>query len=287
MQWGCQGCWGGCGCAVVLGLSRLLYVHGAGTGRWQGQEGTGPQVGGFGPPGEQPQGSPAARGQPSQGSPRLLGGHAGWREGVGRGNDVPVAKSLTPSREPSAYMKGDQPPLSWLGVAPPPSGTPQARVRGSRHVVWGRNASFCQRLRAPSCMARVLVGSLSPACCSSPSPALSPHPGMSPGTPRTPATPAPHQPLPGTAPALPRCHGVPGVALSPCPCVTEGLQGPAGDTALTAPATRHLSLGGQRGVPTALGCSGGAWGRAGALLCVCVHVHTWERMGMCIPVRAA
>lgn len=58
-------------------------------------------------------------GQPSQVSPGLLRGNAGGGEGVGRGTDVPVNESLAPSREPSAYMKGDQPPLSWLGVAPP------------------------------------------------------------------------------------------------------------------------------------------------------------------------
>lgn len=63
--------------------------------------------------------------QPSQGPPSLLWGNAGWREGVGSGTDVPVDKSLTPSREPSAYMKGDQPPPVLAGGGTPPRGPPK------------------------------------------------------------------------------------------------------------------------------------------------------------------
>lgn len=110
---------GGCGCAAVLGLSILLYVHGADTGRLQGQVGAAPRLGALGHQESSP--SPALQqgGQPSQRSQSLLRGKAGWREGVGRGTDVPVNKSLTPSREPSAYMKDDQPLCPGWGWYPP------------------------------------------------------------------------------------------------------------------------------------------------------------------------
>lgn len=60
----------GGGCAAVLGLAVVLYVHGADTGRLQGQVGTGPQAGLFGPPGQQPQSSPEPRGSAQPGVPK-------------------------------------------------------------------------------------------------------------------------------------------------------------------------------------------------------------------------
>lgn len=130
-----------------------------------------------------------------------------------------------------------------------------------------------------------------PACCSSPSPVTVPCP-HTPGCPLAPSAPLLpcipqhlHQPLPGTAPVLPLCHGVPGVGLDPpCPPSPRGCRDQQArhraDGSLPPASTCSR---GQRVLPTVLGRAGGCgvpvdgWG---ASLCVCVHVHTWGSMGM-------
>lgn len=134
-----------------------------------------------------------------------------------------------------------------------------------------------------------------PACCSLPSPVTVPCP-HTPGCLLAPTAPLllcipqhPHQPLPGTAPGLPPCRGVPGVRLALPALHHRGAAGASRpDTMLMAPC-HPLPL-----APGGSGCSPRCWdglrvrgacGWLGSLLCVCVHVHTRERMGMCTHVH--
>lgn len=144
--------------------------------------------------------APRQGAQPSQGPPSLPWGNVGWRKGGGGGTDVPVTESLTPSREPSAYTKGDQ--LPWPGLGwHPSSGAPPRPCRGSGHAIWGRNASFCQRLCPPSRMARVLVELFARCMLLLAQPGHGPPPALHPRVPPAPAMPLLLRTTPPTAPA--------------------------------------------------------------------------------------
>uniref|UniRef100_A0A8D2MG37 Family with sequence similarity 131, member A n=1 Tax=Zonotrichia albicollis TaxID=44394 RepID=A0A8D2MG37_ZONAL len=100
-------------------------------------------------------------------------------------------------------MKGDQPPPSWLGVAPPLEDPPSPR-EGFQARRLGEECQFLPTLARPfphgTCSRGATLSP--PACCSSPSPVTAPCP-HSPGCPQHPLhlcplhPPAPHRPLPG------------------------------------------------------------------------------------------
>lgn len=121
-----------------------------------------------------------------------------------------MPRSLTPSREPSAYMKGNRPPS---GTGPPP---------GVRVHRLGKECQFLPTLAPPpSCMARVPVGPL--ARCMPPlarprCPPLHPQP-LTFCVPSLlhhqppPMPPPPHRGVP--TPARPTCWGAQGLATTP------------------------------------------------------------------------
>lgn len=260
--------------------------------------------------------APRQGAQPSQGPPSLPWGNVGWRKGGGGGTDVPVTESLTPSREPSAYTKGDQ--LPWPGLGwHPSSGAPPRPCRGSGHAIWGRNASFCQRLCPPSRMARVLVELFARCMLLLAQPGHGPPQPCTPGCPQHPLCPCscvPPPPPPQHPPSTSARHstrspsppwGARRGASSPLPAWPsyEEVQGPAGLTPCRwapchppPPPFRR-----QRLFPTAPGWFGGGGGGLRSAcrrvegfalpLCARTRVHTWERMcvcaRVCIPAGAA
>lgn len=190
-----------CGAAAFYTFLCVWGWHGETVGPAGGRVGTAPPD--WGPSDSSPKPAPWQGAQPSQSPPSLLWVKEGWREQVGGRTDVPVPESLTPSREPSAYMKGEQAPPSWLEVAPQLGGPP-GLCRRSGHAVWGRNASFCQRLHPPSCMARVLVGLLTRCMLLLAQPGHGPPSPAPLGAPSTRYTPAP---------MCSQCPAVPPIAL--------------------------------------------------------------------------
>lgn len=77
--------------------------------------GMGPRLGALGHLWQHPQASRAAGGSAQPGPPKSAEGQCGVEAGRGSGTDIPDPKSLTPSREPSAYMKGGHYPCPDRG----------------------------------------------------------------------------------------------------------------------------------------------------------------------------
>lgn len=195
----------------------------------------------WGPSDSTPKPAPWQGAQPSQSPPSLLWVKEGWREQVGGRTDVPVPESLTPSREPSAYMKGEQAPPILAGGGTPARGSPRA-VPALRARRLGEECQFLPTLASPFLHGTCSRGAAHP-LHAAPRPAWSrPPQPRTPGCPQHPLHPCshvlpvprstPHRPSPGTAPVPPPCRGVPGVGLAPLSAwpSCEGAQGPAGLT---------------------------------------------------------